>query len=109
MNEAVRTTREIWGYNRDLERIEAVCRCTYCAVRKDRHNGTADMAYYGYSAHNFQYPGQEEVEQWEADLDADGRGGKRRGFNEREADTDATQHLDAGNRFSVKEMGEHDS
>jgi hypothetical protein len=58
------TTREIWGYNRELERLEGVRRCVYCGAREDRHNRPEDMAYYDYNAHVFQYPSDDEIAGW---------------------------------------------
>lgn len=64
MNRTVRSVRECWEYNQPLERLEGVRRCSFCAAREDRHNLPADMCYYGYAAHEFQYPSAEEVALW---------------------------------------------
>jgi hypothetical protein len=60
----IRTEREIWEYNRDMERAEGVRRCIYCGAREDRHNDPADMAYYDYKPHVFQYPSEETIALW---------------------------------------------
>lgn len=60
----VRTVREIWEYNQQLEKSEGVRRCVYCGAREDKHNLPVDMKYYGYEPHIFQYPSREEIEVW---------------------------------------------
>jgi hypothetical protein len=62
--QVIRTDREIWEYNRDLERLEGVRRCVYCGAREDRHNDPLDMVFYGYKEHVFQYPSDETIEGW---------------------------------------------
>jgi hypothetical protein len=57
--------RECWEYNRELEKIEGVRRCSFCAAREDRHNLPEDMAYYGYKAHPFGYPTDDEIAGWQ--------------------------------------------
>jgi adenylate cyclase len=60
---ATRSAREIWEANQDLERIEFVRRCIYCGARQDRHNLQADMEYYGYASHPFEYQSHENISQ----------------------------------------------
>lgn len=56
--------RDWWESRRDLERTEGVRRCFFCGAREDRHNLPADMAYYRYEAHDFEYATEQEIQEW---------------------------------------------
>jgi hypothetical protein len=58
--------RNIWEKRSEggIEQVEGVRRCYYCGAREDRHNLTADMQYYNYKAHAFEYPSEAQIAEW---------------------------------------------